>query len=124
MSQYLQVITTVETEEDAHRVAEALVGERLAACVQIGGPISSTYWWKGEVCRGAEWQCVLKTRADLMPSVKAALGRVHPYEVPEILAFPVVDGGEAYLAWMDTELRAAPRNTKGPTANGDGPFVS
>ncbi len=98
----------METERQAHTPADVLGGRRLAACAQIAGPISSVYWWKGELCSGAGWQCGFKSRSDLMPAVEDALTEAHPCDVPEILALPVVVGGDSYLAWMDAELAPMP----------------
>jgi periplasmic divalent cation tolerance protein len=104
MTDYIQVVTTTETEEDAGRIARLLVEERLAACVQILGPVTSTYRWKGAIETSREWQCVAKSRRGLFAEVEKAIRRVHPYEVPEILAVPLVAGSEGYLEWLETEL--------------------
>jgi periplasmic divalent cation tolerance protein len=101
MPDYIQVVTTVERREDAQRIAAALVEGRLAACVQIVGPVASTYHWQGRIETAQEWQCSIKTRRDRYPEVEQAIRRLHPYQVPEILAMPVVAGGADYLAWVD-----------------------
>ncbi len=103
----IQVITTTSTRENALDIARALVDRRLAACVQIVGPIASVYRWQGKVEESAEWQCVIKTRIDLFPALEGAIRALHPYQVPEILATPVVAGGGDYLGWMDGELSPA-----------------
>ena len=108
MTDYIQVMTTTETEEDAGRIARLLVEERLAACVQVLGPISSTYRWKGAVETSREWQCVAKSRRDLFDALAEAIRRHHPYDVPEILATSIAAGSESYLAWLDKEVRARP----------------
>jgi len=104
MPDYVQVITTTELREDADRIAQALVGERLAACVQVLGPITSTYRWKGQIETAEEWQCWIKTRRELYDQLEQAIRRLHPYEVPEILAVPVLAGSPPYLAWLDGEV--------------------
>lgn len=104
---YVQVMTTVDDAEGAQRIADALVGARLAACVQVLGPMTSTYWWQGEVNRAQEWLCLAKTRADLYPQVEAAIRAAHSYDVPEILALPVVAGSDAYLGWVDAEVKSS-----------------
>lgn len=104
MRDYIQVVTTTETKDDARRVARALVESRLAACVQILGPIVSTYWWKGEIAEAEEYMCVVKTRQDLFTSVEAAIKTVHPYDVPEILSMPVGASSQTYLDWLNGEL--------------------
>ena len=107
MTNYIQVVTTTERKEDAERIARALVEARLAACVQIVGPITSTYRWKGEIETAEEWQCVAKSREDLFAEIDEAIRELHPYEVPEILALPIVAGSSAYLEWLEGELKGA-----------------
>lgn len=104
MTKYIQVITAVDSRKNAAQIARKLVEKRLAACVQIVGPIQSTYRWKGRIEHAAEWLCLIKTRRDRYPKVERALRAVHPYEVPEILAVPVSMGGRSYLRWLDKEL--------------------
>ena len=101
MPEYLQVMTTVATREAADKIAASLVEQRLAACVQVMGPISSTYRWQGAVQTSQEWLCLAKSRRDLYPQMEEAIRRVHPYQVPEILAIPVIAGSPSYLAWLD-----------------------
>ena len=100
---HIQVVTTTALREEAERIARELVETRLAACVQIVGPISSTYRWQGKIETDEEWQCWAKTRGDLFARVEEAIRRIHPYEVPEILAVPVVAGSARYLAWLDAQ---------------------
>lgn len=101
MSKYIQVITTTDSREAAGKIAETLVKKKLAACVQVSGPISSTYEWQGKIENTEEWYCVIKTRESLYGKVEEAIKVVHTYEVPEIIALPVLDGNPAYLAWID-----------------------
>jgi periplasmic divalent cation tolerance protein len=104
-SEYIQVMTAVDQKESAENLAQVLVSRRLAACVQVIGPITSTYWWEGQVEQAEEWLCLLKTRTALFASVEAAVREVHPYAVPEILAIPVVAGSASYLQWITAEVR-------------------
>lgn len=104
MGDYIQVVTTAEREEDAKRIARRLVEDRLAACVQVLGPIQSTYWWQGKIETAQEWQCLAKTRRELYPAIERTIQEVHPYEVPEILAVPIVAGSRSYLKWVDDEV--------------------
>jgi periplasmic divalent cation tolerance protein len=108
MTDTIQVITTTGSREDAARVARALVEARLAACVQVIGPITSTYWWQGAIEEAAEYLCLAKTRRDRFAAVEAAIRAVHPYDVPEVLAVPVEAGSAAYLAWLAGELTQPP----------------
>jgi periplasmic divalent cation tolerance protein len=103
MADYIQVMTTTAAKADAQRIAGALVQERLAACVQVLGPIESTYRWQGAVETAEEWLCLIKSRRELFPQIEEAIRRNHPYQVPEILAIPVVAGSAAYLAWLENE---------------------
>jgi periplasmic divalent cation tolerance protein len=99
-------MTTTETREDAQRIADALVEARLAGCVQIVGPIASTYWWEGHIERAEEWLCMVKTREDRFGGIEEIIGALHPYDVPEILATPVVAGSVPYLTWLAGALDA------------------
>ena len=105
MSQYQIVLTTLDSEDLARQISQTLVENRLAACVQVIGPISSTYRWKGSVQTESEWLCLIKTRQNLFADVEKAIVEMHPYEVPEIVSLAIGQGSEKYLAWMDEELR-------------------
>ena len=105
MTHFIQVVTTTETKANAQAIARALVEKRLAACVQIIGPITSTYRWQGKIEMAEEWMCLIKSRRDLYEALEEAIREVHPYDVPEILAVPVVAGGRDYLEWLDGELK-------------------
>jgi periplasmic divalent cation tolerance protein len=112
VEEYIQVVTTTETRTDAQRIAIAVVEKRLAGCAQVLGPITSTYWWKEKVETAEEWLCVVKSRTDLYGELEKAIRGIHPYEVPEILAIPVVKGSKSYLEWLDSEInprKATPR---------------
>jgi periplasmic divalent cation tolerance protein len=103
MKSYLQVTTTTETKEQAQTISQHLVETKLAVCVQITGPITSIYRWKGKVENAQEWLCLIKTRDDLYNKVEAAIKSKHPYETPEIIAVPIVKGSKEYLSWLDDE---------------------
>jgi periplasmic divalent cation tolerance protein len=100
MNEYIQVVTTAERQEDARRIADLLVAKRLAACVQIVGPVTSVYRWQGKVESAEEWQCLIKTRHALADDVAEAIREVHPYDLPEIIAVPIVTGSREYLTWL------------------------
>ena len=104
-SRYIQIITTTEKKEDAERIAETLVEQRLAACVQIIGPISSVYRWKGRIERTGEYLCLIKSRNDLYERIEKAIKEIHPYEVPEIIVVPITKTSSDYLAWLDEETK-------------------
>jgi periplasmic divalent cation tolerance protein len=103
MKSFIQISTTTETKEQAQKIAKFLVEQKLAACVQISGPIESTYRWKGKVETASEWLCLIKTRASLFKKVETAIKKLHPYETPEIIAVPIVKGSRKYLNWLDDE---------------------
>jgi len=106
MEGFIQVTTTTETKADAERIARSLVEARLAACVQIVGPIESIYRWKGRVETSREWLCLIKSRADRYGAIEEAIRSLHPYETPEIIAVSVVAGSRDYLDWLRKELMA------------------
>lgn len=105
MTDCLQIVTTTPSREVGLAIAQALVEQRLAACVQVGGPITSTYHWEGAIETGEEWLCVAKTERRLYAQVEAEIKRLHPYETPEILATEISQGSAKYLAWLASELR-------------------
>jgi len=107
MTDCIQVVTTTARKEDAEAIARSLVEDRLAACVQLVGPVTSTYRWEGKIETGQEWQIWAKTGRTLYDRVEQAIRRLHPYEVPEILAVPVVAGSQGYLAWLAGEVKEA-----------------
>ena len=108
MTDKIVVLATCDSQELARRIARHLVDERLAACVSVtGSAVDSVYRWQDKVEEASEWMLVIKTRRDLFPALRAEIQRLHTYEVPEMIALPIVDGSEAYLAWMDRELRAS-----------------
>lgn len=104
-SEYCQVVTTTDAREAAERLAEGAVAARLAACAQVSGPITSSYWWEGAVTTDQEWQVVFKTTAAAYPALERHLRAAHAYDVPEILCLPVATGNPAYLRWLDTEIQ-------------------
>jgi periplasmic divalent cation tolerance protein len=104
MAEFIQVTTTTGARHDAERIATELVSRRLAACVQISGPVASTYRWKGAVETTEEWLCMIKTSRDQFTAVHEVVKQLHPYEVPELIATPIVEGSEAYLNWLGGQL--------------------
>jgi periplasmic divalent cation tolerance protein len=106
MEGFIQVTTTTATREDAERIARALVEKRLAACVQIVGPITSIYRWKGKIETTGEWLCLIKGRQEGFGAIERAIRSLHPYETPEIVAVPITAGSQGYLDWLRDETTA------------------
>ena len=104
MESYIQVTTTTDKREDAEKIALALVEKKIAACTQIVGPITSIYRWKGNIETAEEWLCVIKSRKTLYEEIEKTIKAVHSYEVPEIIAVPIVAGSEDYLKWLRGDL--------------------
>jgi len=94
------ILTTAGSEAEAHKIAQALVERRLAACVNIVGPIESVYRWKGAVESAPEHLLVIKTTAAALPSVRDAIRELHSYELPECVMLQIENGSEEYLRWI------------------------
>lgn len=100
---FVQVITTVSEKKDAEKLAKEVLDRRLGPCVQIVGPFKSVYRWKGSIEKTREWACVIKTRKALYKKVETVIKKIHPYEVPEIIVIPIIDGSRDYLKWLSDE---------------------
>jgi periplasmic divalent cation tolerance protein len=103
--EYLQVFISVKTKENAKKIGKALLNKRLAGCVQIIGPIISQYWWKGKIELSEEWLCLIKSRRTLYEELEQTVKQMHTYEVPEVIALPIIDGNTDYLEWLRKELK-------------------
>lgn len=108
-AKYVQVLTTTGSEEEAERIARSLLEGRLAACVQVLGPIVSRYRWQGEIEEAREWQCLARTTMGKYHAVEQAIRAVHSYEEPEIVATPIVAGSAGYLRWVAESVAAQPQ---------------
>ncbi|MGW8847010.1 divalent-cation tolerance protein CutA [Streptomyces xiamenensis] len=106
-AEHVLVHVTTDSEESAHGLADSAVRARLAACAQIEGPITSVFWWEGEVQRSEEWRVSCKTTAARYPALESHLLDHHPYDTPEIIATPVTGGSAAYLAWVTEEVSSS-----------------
>jgi periplasmic divalent cation tolerance protein len=104
---YCIVYITAPTMEDGRKIAQTLVSQKLAACVNILPGITSIYTWQGEICEEGELLLVVKTRADLFDALAAAVIKEHPYDVPEVVAVPLTGGSTSYLDWIDEVTREA-----------------
>lgn len=106
MTDKVVVLSTCETAEEAERLARHLLELKLVACVNILPGVRSIYRWKDKVEESTELLLVIKSRRDMLTRLRAEIEKIHSYEIPEVLVLPVVDGSEAYLAWLDRELGA------------------
>lgn len=104
MPSYIQVLTTVGSEQEAERIGSDLLERRLAACVQTVGPILSRYRWQGKLEEAREWQCLAKTEETRYEEVEAAIRALHSYEEPEIIAMPISAGSRGYLDWISANV--------------------
>lgn len=103
MDTFIQVVTTTDKREAAEQIAYALVEKRLAACVQIDGPITSVYRWQGQVEEAKEWRCLIKSRSALFGDIVGAIREIHSYAVPEIVATRIDCLDEPYRHWLEVE---------------------
>jgi len=104
MTDKIVVLTTCDSEKRAEQLARHLVEHRVAACVNILPKARSIYRWQEKIEDASEWVLLIKSRRDLFAALRAEIQKIHTYEVPEVIAIPVVDGYEPYLGWLDGQL--------------------
>ena len=104
MTDKIVVLSTCSSEDEARRIAADLINNQLAACVNLVPQIRSIYRWQGAIEDSPEILLIVKSSRALFDRVREAIGRLHSYDVPEVIALPIVDGAASYLQWMDTEL--------------------
>jgi periplasmic divalent cation tolerance protein len=107
MTDKIVVLNTCGSAEEAETVARNLIDQRLAACVTVISPAKSFYRWNGAVTSASEWLLLIKTSRPLFARLQAVLETSHTYEVPEIIALPVIEGSTNYLSWLTEELLTA-----------------
>ena len=107
MTEFIQVTTSIDSKDGAQKIAQMLVERRLAACVHVAGPVTSTYWWQGKIEVEEEWTCAAKTREELYEEVEKIIREIHPYGEPEIVALPIAKGSKSYLDWITAETGPA-----------------
>jgi len=105
MTDKIVVFSTCGSQEEARKLAGTLIEKRLAACINITAPITSVYRWKGVVEEANEWLLIIKSRREHFDGIRAALEAAHSYELPEVLAIPVLEGAPNYLAWLEAETK-------------------
>ena len=99
------ILITTPSEEEAHHIADLLLNQRKAACINILPRVDSLFWWQGTLEKVKESLLIVKTLASLLPEVIALVKGAHSYQVPEIIALPILGGNEDYLKWIDSEVK-------------------
>ena len=99
------ILVTVETLEEARRIADRLLEQRKAACVNIVPKVDSHFWWEDKLETTQEVLMIIKTRASLVDEVVGLVSELHSYEVPEVIALPIIGGNRDYLKWIDEKVR-------------------
>lgn len=103
---HVVVLITAATEPEARRIAELLLTQKKAACVSIVPGVDSHFWWQGKLDSAQESLLIVKSRAALLPEIIDTVKRAHSYQVPEIIALPIIGGNEDYLKWLDSTTSA------------------
>ncbi len=106
MTPAIVVLVTVGSEREAETIATALLEERLAACVNVTSPVRSLYRWEGRIADDREWQMVIKTQARLFEALAVRVRALHSYDLPEIIALPVLAGTTDYVDWIQNETKS------------------
>jgi periplasmic divalent cation tolerance protein len=102
-TKFIVVFITIDTPANAQKLADKLLTDRKAACINIIPKVSSQYWWQGKIEKADEVMLVVKTRAALLDELVTLVKQNHPYSVPEIIALPIIGGNPDYLAWLEKE---------------------
>ena len=106
MAEYTNVVILITTgsDDEARKVADVLLAQKKAACVNIVPRVNSLFWWQGKINSDEEILLIIKTRASILAEVVNLVKKVHSYEVPEIIALPIIGGNEEYLKWIGEEV--------------------
>jgi periplasmic divalent cation tolerance protein len=105
-NEYIIVISTTETKDEAKKIAQILIEKKIVACIQISGPILSLYWWEGKIEESEEWRIMAKTTNKLYDKVERCIRQNHSYSVPQIISVSISDGFAEYLKWIDDSATA------------------
>ncbi len=105
MNDYIVIYITTSSINEAKKIGSALVEEKLVACSNIISPISSIYSWQGKICDDKEALMILKTKRILFKQIVKRVEKIHSYDVPEIIALPIIDGSDKYLSWINEETK-------------------
>lgn len=102
---YVIILVTASNKKEARRIADVLVGSRLAACVNIIDKIDSLFFWESKIDKAKECLLIIKSKKEKLPKIIKAVKSLHSYKVPEIIALPVIAGSKSYLRWIDASVR-------------------
>ena len=102
--EYILIMVTASSKEEAEKIATTLLERKLIACANILGPVSSRFWWQGKIDSAEEYIIFMKTKRELFDQVADNVKQLHSYEVPEIIALPIVEGAKPYLEWINSSL--------------------
>ena len=105
---YIIAITTTPSKNEAEKIAKILLEERLIACANIIGPVQSLFWWQGKIDEAQEHLILMKTRKDLFSKLSEKVKALHSYQIPEVIAVPIVEGFKPYMEWLESSLRTNP----------------
>ena len=101
---YVIVLVTTKSKQEAEKIAQQLLGKQLVACVNIIGPVFSLFRWSGNIEKAEEYMALMKSRKDLFKKLEKNVKALHSYEVPEIVAIPIVEGAKPYMVWLESCL--------------------
>lgn len=104
-STYIAILITTSTSEEAHKIAEVLLKQRRAACVNIVPGVSSLFWWQDKLDSAQESLLIVKTKTSQLNELVKLVKEIHSYDVPEIIAVPIIGGNQDYLKWIDKEVK-------------------
>ena len=102
--EHILITVTASSREEAEKIATTLLERKLIACANILGPVSSRFWWQGKIDLAEEYMIFMKTKRELFDQVADNVKQLHSYEVPEIIALPIVEGAKPYLEWINSNL--------------------
>ena len=103
--EHIVIFITASSDDEAQRITKLLLEQRKVACINIVSGVDSRFWWKGKIDSARESLLVIKTRASVFQKVMELVKTIHSYEVPEIIALPIIEGNDAYLKWIDAEVK-------------------
>lgn len=106
MSSYVVIMMTTSNKEEAMKIVRSLLEKKLIACANIVGPVSSLFWWEGKIDQASEFLVFMKTHKNLFERLSETVREIHSYEVPEIVALPMIEGLPPYMEWLKASLQS------------------